>query len=53
MCLAVADAMVATVEQARLEYPQSLNLAIYDLRSTAVEQRIQLLVTNGLTGLWW
>jgi multidrug efflux pump subunit AcrB len=49
--LAVADAMVATVEQARLEYPQSLNLAIYDLRSTAVEQRIQLLVTNGLTGL--
>lgn len=49
--LAVADAMVATVEQARLEYPQSLNLAIYDLRSTAVEQRIQLLVTNGLSGL--
>jgi multidrug efflux pump subunit AcrB len=49
--LAVADAMVGTVEQARLEYPQSLNLAIYDLRSTAVEQRIQLLVTNGLTGL--
>ncbi len=49
--LAVADAMVRTVEQAQLEYPQSLNLAIYDLRSTAVEQRIQLLVTNGLTGL--
>ncbi|MFK7792365.1 MAG: efflux RND transporter permease subunit [Devosiaceae bacterium] len=49
--LDVAGAMVATVEQARLEYPQSLNLAIYDLRSTAVEQRIGLLVSNGLSGL--
>jgi multidrug efflux pump subunit AcrB len=49
--LDVANAMVATVEQARLEYPQSLGLAIYDLRSTAVEQRIALLVTNGLSGL--
>ncbi len=49
--LAVAAAMEQTVEQARLEYPQSLELQIFDLRSTAVEQRIQLLVTNGLTGL--
>ena len=49
--LDVADALVATVDQARLEYPQSLNLTVFDLRSTAVEQRIQLLVTNGLSGL--
>ncbi|MEM6381567.1 MAG: efflux RND transporter permease subunit [Pseudomonadota bacterium] len=49
--LDVADALVATVEQAQAEFPQSLTITIFDLRSTAVQQRIQLLVTNGLTGL--
>lgn len=49
--LEVAAAMVATVEQADIEYPQSISLNVFDLRSTAVEERIALLIENGLTGL--
>lgn len=49
--LEVSDAMVATVAAAELEYPQSLSLTVFDLRATAVAERIQLLVTNGLSGL--
>lgn len=49
--LDVADMLTGTVEQARFDYPQSLTLTVFDLRSTAVEDRIQLLITNGLSGL--
>lgn len=49
--LEVSDAMVETVAAAELEYPQSLSLTVFDLRATAVAERIQLLVTNGLSGL--
>lgn len=49
--LDVSDALVATVAAAELEYPQSLALTVFDLRATAVAERIQLLVTNGLSGL--
>ncbi|MEM1287637.1 MAG: efflux RND transporter permease subunit [Pseudomonadota bacterium] len=49
--LEVAQALTTTVDQARNEYPQSLDIRVFNLSSTAVEQRIQLLVNNGLTGL--
>ncbi|MBV6656234.1 MAG: efflux RND transporter permease subunit, partial [Devosiaceae bacterium] len=49
--LEVADILVGTVDAARAEYPRSLNLSVFDLNSSAVEERIRLLVTNGLSGL--
>ncbi|MEM1284287.1 MAG: efflux RND transporter permease subunit [Pseudomonadota bacterium] len=49
--LEVADAMLQAVEQAQADYPQSLTLNVFDLSSTAVSERIRLLVTNGLSGL--
>ncbi|MEM6711628.1 MAG: efflux RND transporter permease subunit [Pseudomonadota bacterium] len=49
--LDVANALTNTVQLAAAEYPQSLSMEIYNLSSTAVEQRIGILVSNGLTGL--
>jgi len=39
------------VDQARVELPPTLQLAIYDVRGKLVQQRLGILVTNGLQGL--
>lgn len=49
--LEVADIMQDVIAQARADYPRSLTLTTFDLRSTAVADRIALLVSNGLSGL--
>ncbi|MEM9028287.1 MAG: efflux RND transporter permease subunit [Pseudomonadota bacterium] len=43
--------MNAYIEKARAELPKSLNIEIYDVSGKLVEQRLSILVKNGLQGL--
>ncbi len=49
--LQTMERMYAYIEKAKAEFPQSLNIEIYDVSGKLVQQRLGILVKNGLQGL--